>query len=262
LRHAAVVVSVSVLKNVPAAALIVARRLVVMRRTLGVRGTIVYCAKGLVDLPRRVRLLVDEALYDSETGLETSRLISVADLGIEACKMKVTSTNANGIAYMPTPARAPSEIIAYLGLRYNQYTFIDLGSGMGRVVFAAAAFPFRKVVGVEFSRALHEIAQRNLSRVSGSSVKAGAVELICQDARDYTFPRGNSVVYLFNPFREPVLQIVLANLQQAQATNGGELYVIYYNPVLKSVLDAAPFLTRIRTTREYAVYHGLRSVIG
>ena len=124
---------------------------------------------------------------------------------------------------------------------------------MGRVVFGDAAFPFRKVVGVEFSPALHAIAERNLAKVS-DTLQAAAVELICQDARDYQFPSGNCVVYLFNPFRESAMQSVLGNLRQAHATDDAELYVIYYNPVLRALVDAAPFLTRIKTTRDYAVY--------
>ena len=54
-----------------------------------------------------------------------------------------------------------------------------------------------------------------------------------------------------------VMQRVLENLQQAHAVYGAELYVIYYNPVHKAVVDAAPFLTRIKTTRDYAVYAAL-----
>jgi tRNA G46 methylase TrmB len=36
------------------------------------------------------------------------------------------------------------------GGAYSQYTFIDVGSGKGRVLFVAAEYPFRKVIGVEF----------------------------------------------------------------------------------------------------------------
>src|SRR5438045_1688063 len=44
---------------------------------------------------------------------------------------------------------------------YSQYTFIDVGSGKGRVLFVAAEYPFRKVMGVEFSNALHDAGVAN-----------------------------------------------------------------------------------------------------
>lgn len=241
------------LKDAQALALLICRRVIALRHSRGVWGTAVYCAQCLGELPRRVSLLAEEAAYDRKTGLETSRLVNVAGLGIDASKLDGTSRNAAGIAYMPTPPWFPTSVLKNLRLRYNEYSFIDLGSGMGRVVFAAAEFPFRKVVGVEFSDELHKIAERNLAKISGT-LKAAAVELICQDAQEYTFPPGNCVVYLFNPFREPVMQTVLENLERSYAKGSGELYVIYYNPVLAAMLDAAPFLTRMETTRESAIY--------
>jgi SAM-dependent methyltransferase len=242
-----------VLKDAPAMALMVGRRMIVLRRTRGIWGTAVYCAQTLGELPRRVNFLLDEAAYDRKTGLETSRLLKVSDLGIDPAKMDGASRNAIGIAYIPSPPSVPATIVKDLGLRYDEYSFIDLGSGMGRVVFAAAEFPFRKVVGVEVSDELHQIAERNLAKVSGT-LKAAAVELICQDAGEYTFPPGNCVVYLYNPFRETVMQPVLKNLERCYAKGPAQLYIIYYNPVLGAMLDAAPFLTRIKMTPEYSIY--------
>jgi len=243
----------SVLKDVRAMALTVGRRMIVLRRSRGLRGTAVYCAQSLGELPHRVRLLFEEAAYDRKTGLETSRLVKVADLGIDAAKMDGASRNASGIAYMPTPASVVATILRDLELRYNEYNFIDLGSGLGRAVFAAAQFPFRKVVRVEFSEKLHKIAERNLAKIS-AMLNAAAVELNCQDAQEYTFPPGNCVVYLFNPFRETVMQTVLKNLEQCYAKGPAELFVIYYAPVLGAMLDAAPFLSKIKVTREYSIY--------
>jgi len=246
----------SVLNDARAMALMVGRRIVVLRRSRGIWGTVVYCGQSLGELSRRLRFLVEEAAYDRKTGLETSRLVSIADLGIEPAEMDGASRNASGVAYMPTPASVVPTILKDLGLRYNQYNFIDLGSGMGRVVLAAAQFPFRKVVGVEVSDKLHQIAERNLAKVSGT-VKAAAVELISEDARNYTLPPGNCVIYLFNPFREPVMQTVLNNIERWHAKCSTELYIIYYAPLLGPMLDAAPFLTKLKVTREYSIYQGL-----
>jgi SAM-dependent methyltransferase len=248
--------ALSVLNDARAMALMVGRRMIVLRRSRGLWGTAVYCAQSLGELPRRVRVLLGEAAYDRKTGLETSKLLNVADLGIDPAKMDGASRNASGIAYMPSPAWVVATVLKDLGLRYDEYSFIDFGSGMGRAVFAAAQFPFRRVVGVEFSEKLHRIAERNLAKIS-SKLKATAVELICQDAQELTFPPGNCVVYLFNPFRETVMQTVLKNLERSYAKGPAELYVIYYAPVLGAMLDGAPFLTRIKMTREYSIYRSV-----
>jgi SAM-dependent methyltransferase len=243
----------SVLKDIPAMALIVSRRIMVLLRSRGVWGTVVYCGQSLVELPHRISYIVEEAAYDRKTGLETGRLVKIADLGIDPAKMDGAGRNASGVAYMPSPPSIPATILEDLGLPYKEYNFIDFGSGMGRVVFAAAQFPFRKVVGVEFSDELHEIAKSNLAKIS-STLNAAAVELSCQDAREYTFPPGNCVVYFFNPFREAVMRTMLENLERCYAKGPSELYIIYYNPVLAAMFDGAPFLTRIKRTREYSIY--------
>jgi len=49
-----------------------------------------------------------------------------------------------------------------LELDYSQFGFVDYGSGRGRLILTAARFPFREVIGVEFSRPLHEEACANI----------------------------------------------------------------------------------------------------
>jgi SAM-dependent methyltransferase len=204
----------------------------------------------MAELSTRQRRALLEATYDRRMGVQTSRLVAVTDLGIDPSKL------GEVIAYVPSPAWALPVILKQLNIRYADYNFIDLGSGMGRVVLMAAEFPFARVVGVELSQQLHEIAKDNLAR-SSRRLRAGSVELICQYAQEYAFPCGNCVIYLYNPFRETVMQTVLKNLERCYAKGTAELYVIYLNPVLETILDAAPFLRRIKMTREYSIHHSV-----
>ena len=241
------------LKDLSIVAISAGRKIRTLRRSHSFWATTIICAKTLSELPWRARLLFAEAAYDRRRGVETSRLVKLEDLGIDPAKREHASANASGIAYMPTPAWFARAVLQDMGLRYENYTFIDLGSGMGRVVLAAAEYPFRKVVGVELSQELHEIAERNIAKVS-DDLRAGAIELICRDAAEYPFPDGNCVIYLFNPFREAVMRRVLANLERTDSAARREIYIIYYNPVLGTMLDAVPFLVRTRSTREFAIY--------
>ena len=84
---------------------------------------------------------------------------------------------------------------------------------MGRVVMLAARRPFRAVVGVEISPALVEIARENLATARDRRRVARDVRIVRADAAAYAFPRGDLVVYLYNPFAAPVLERVLARLR-------------------------------------------------
>lgn len=49
-----------------------------------------------------------------------------------------------------------------LELDLSEFGFVDYGSGRGRLMLTAARFPFREVIGVEFSRSLHQEACENI----------------------------------------------------------------------------------------------------
>lgn len=227
------------------------RRLIDVAQTRGAAGLVRHCLRHAIRLPERFAALMREAAFDRRTGLQTSAPVAAVDLGIEAGKLSGVAVNARGNAYMPTPAGALEKIIGKLGIAYGEYTFIDLGSGMGRAVLIAAGFPFAKVTGVEFSPDLHEIAKENARRRGKTEAP---VELILGDAREYCFPEGNCVVYLFNPFQESVMRTVLDNLRAAFEERAATLYVVYYNPVLKHLLDASGFLTEVAGTSFCSIY--------
>ena len=49
------------------------------------------------------------------------------------------------------PAAELVEILADLGIYYPDCVFLDLGAGKGRALLLASQFPFKRIVGVEFS---------------------------------------------------------------------------------------------------------------
>ena len=138
--------------------------------------------------------------------------------------------------YEPTPVAQAEALLAASPVRPEDATFVDLGAGMGRVVLLAARRPFRAVIGVEISPALVEIARENLAAARDSRRVARDVKMVRADAGAYVFPRGSLVVYLYNPFRAPLLDAVLANL----VASGGrrEVVVLYHTPVERATLDA------------------------
>src|SRR5688572_15102318 len=96
--------------------------------------------------PQARRCRREELEFDRQRGIETTARL---DPGWMA---KIQSANwVHGIGYAPMPIRSAQHILATLGIPYERYDFIDYGAGKGRMLFLAAEFPFRCVVGVEYS---------------------------------------------------------------------------------------------------------------
>ncbi len=90
--------------------------------------------------------------------------------------------------------------------------FIDYGSGLGRAVILAATFPFRRVIGVEFSSELNQRAAAILDTVRGR-LACRNIELITADAGTYELPDDVNVVYFFNPFEGALFRRVIDNVK-------------------------------------------------
>jgi SAM-dependent methyltransferase len=107
--------------------------------------------------------------------------------------------------------------------------FLDLGSGKGRVVMLAARYPFARVIGVEISEGLTEIARRNLhARRRGR--RCQDIELVTADVLDYEIPADATVVYLYNPFRGSLFEAVIAKLIDSVDRHPRTVRLIYLNP--------------------------------
>lgn len=141
--------------------------------------------------------------------------------------------------------------------------FIDFGSGMGRIVFQAAArYPFRRVIGVELSDRLHAIAEDNIARTR-HRLRCQDVTLVRADAREYAIPDDVTVVYFGNPFTGPIFEAVVRNLVASVERRPRVLRVLYFNPVEERLLLQAGFalvkrLRGMRPTREWSLSNSMR----
>ncbi len=139
------------------------------------------------------------------------------------------------------------EMIQALPIDFGKFTFVDLGSGKGRALLMAARHPFRKIIGVEFMPDLHVTACQNV---------AGRSQIECRqmDARDFEFPAGPLVVYLFNPFPEPVFAAVLERLECSWRDSPRPVYVAYRSPEFENLLADSKWLERVIGNEQWAIY--------
>jgi hypothetical protein len=109
------------------------------------------------------------------------------------------------VHYEPSNAEVGRRALGKLSISAAGFTFVDFGSGKGRVLLVAASFPFKEVIGIEFSRELHEIALSNIARLPPDLSRAGKVSSIHCEASAFELPDSNLVCYFHNPFGPPVM---------------------------------------------------------
>lgn len=139
--------------------------------------------------------------------------------------------------YLPIRPPTARRVVRSLPIgNYSDYTFIDIGSGKGRMLLLASEFPFRKIVGVEMRPDLHDQALENVRRVRQPKAKCSEIECLLEDATRYDFPPGKLVVYLFNPFSVDVMRQVLRRLDQSVEQNPREIVLVYVYPEFGSLM--------------------------
>jgi len=157
-------------------------------------------------------------------------------------------------AYQPTEPKLFRQMLGGMDVDFREFTFIDIGSGKGRALLMAADFPFHRVLGVELLPELHRIAQENIIHYVSPSQQCFAVQSVCADAREFRFPPGALLLYLFNPLPEPGLRRLLENLQQSLRENPRPIYLLYHNSLLEHVLAANSTLKKVHGTHQFSLY--------
>ncbi len=222
----------------------------------GVVKTAWACLRGpgrlIADFQRAKRSYERPAVqdeFDLQYGVETSTRVHPTDL-------KIDSPNwiyAGG--YWPTPTEVVREALSGLPIRYEDFVFVDFGSGKGRVLLQASDLPFRRIVGVEFSSELHKIAVSNIRRYKSDSQKCFEIEPVCMDFTQFEIPREPLVAFLYNPSSEAITATLATNIARSLIENPRELWVIYVTPVYNVFERGGPLdLRKLETTDKYAIF--------
>lgn len=201
----------------------------------------------------RLRDLVTEMAFDRRHGVRTAGVISTAELGF---------TGTARSRYRPAGLTSLPRILRRREVGPND-VFLDLGSGMGRVVLQAALrYRFRRIVGVELSTRLHDIARCNVDRVRARL--GPEIVLVNADVLDYDVPDDVTVVFLYNPFGGHIFRTVVQRLLASVDRSPRSLRIIYGNPVEEAVLLATGRVEKVRElrgwrpTKEWSESNGYR----
>jgi SAM-dependent methyltransferase len=187
---------------------------------------------------------IEDFVFEKYYGFNFSGNIAADDL--------VTSyaTKKNAFEYRPvfigTLRKLFSEV-EKLDCKYQN--FIDIGSGKGKACFYALKKQlFKQVIGIEFSKELIDIAIKNQNIIDASNVN-----FLNMDASNYTLPDEKSLIFLFNPFDQIVLERFLKNNMDHFAVQNS--VVAYANDVHRNVLAKMGFETIFRNqTRKISIH--------
>jgi len=131
---------------------------------------------------------------------------------------------------------APS-VLSRPGAPIEDFSFIDIGAGMGRAVLLAAELPFRQVVGVELNPTLVRIARKNVSIWRSAGRERSPIKIINMDAAEFPLPTGPCLAFLFNPFGATVMRRLLKTWKRNLREQPQPLDLIYVNNEQEGVLE-------------------------
>lgn len=183
--------------------------------------------------------------FDQIHGTDTSGLVPARDL---------VTGHPNDEHVTAYYAVAPS-ILRSLVERWKQtepphhitdYTFLDIGAGKGRAILLASEFPFRQVIGVELNPAMAGVARGNTrlwrhEHASDPTAPAIAqIQVVEEDALNFSLPSTPTLIFLFHPFEDPVLKMLLRRIETGFADRPGSLDILYVNAEHGAVLNRHP----------------------
>ena len=155
---------------------------------------------------------------------------------------------SHGQAYRAVPESVFGAAISALPADLSRFTFVDFGSGKGRALILAARAGFGRVIGVEFAAELHRIATANAARYT--AVEGGpAIDCRHCDATEFPIPDGPAVFFFHNPFDEPVMARVMANIRAAHDRSPREMYVLYAHPRFAVTVEQQGIFRRVARVR-------------
>ena len=149
------------------------------------------------------------------------------------------------VRYDPTEPKYIRWAFRNLPINPTEYSFVDFGSGKGRVLVAAAERPFAQVIGVEYQKELHEAALKNIR--SAKRIKCRNVVSLCVDATEFSIPDSPCVLFFYNPFLGETMDRVLSNIRASLTRTQRPVFVVYVNPILHDVFLRQPGMRLINS---------------
>lgn len=136
----------------------------------------------------------------------------------------------NKINYMYEPL--PYKELDNLFRKYpftKEDVFIDIGCGKGRVLLEASLHGCLNIYGIDISKELIACAENNLKKYQKKKAEM-QYQLLCMNAKDFTFLSDINKVFIYNPFHIKILIRVLKALAHSIEENPREVMLFLGGP--------------------------------
>ncbi|HLL59688.1 MAG TPA: class I SAM-dependent methyltransferase [Allosphingosinicella sp.] len=183
--------------------------------------TIIHSARSMT--PAAIAGRRRDAEFDRRWGTDTTGLVDLSKLSVDPVRARF------GGRYQASDGEAVAQAVKTFGIDPRDWSFVDYGSGKGRIVLIAARLGFGRAVGVEFSPELSSIAEENGRLFTSNGGASISPEFVLADAGSYEPPEGPLFAYLYNSFGPPVIDEVAVRLA-AKAAKGEQVLFAYFNP--------------------------------
>ena len=181
-----------------------------------------------------------ERRVDARLGLDTIAWVPVTELTVDSPNKGLANI------YGPTPAWLIPRFLGSIPEDLSKLTFIDFGSGKGRVLLLAGQHPLHRVIGLEFSKELHAEATANIERFRSSGLlRCGSIESVESDVLDFELPDEDCVLYTYNPFGTEIMRRLLERIEASYRRRPRKLYFIYYDSVDDALFAASSVFQEI-----------------
>ena len=176
-------------------------------------------SNGLASTIQSAIAVVEDWVFDNWYRLDTRVEVAVQDLDISQ------EDKQHAEKYKATRARYFRKLMKRLQLTPDG-VFVDVGCGKGRILLLAAEHGFGRVVGLEISPNLSEIAQRNIAAYKQNAQSTASISVVCTNILHHQFKHEETVFFLYSPFEREVTQQFLEMVRESIRQNPRSVFLV------------------------------------
>lgn len=167
---------------------------------------------------------LNNRLFDWYYGTDTHRESLLADEGVS-----VAQAEKGNAVYRPFWKTEFIECIHSLEKDLSSFTFVDVGSGKGKLLLLASRFPFVEIIGIEYARGLHQIATENIKKFKARTGAHLNIRSINADAIAWEMPDKPTLYFVYNSFDPDTTKAFFAKLEEYVLRTKAPTILIYGN---------------------------------
>ena len=186
--------------------------------------------------------------FDLRHGVDTSNPVFLRDLHISSKNV------VHSGVYWPCPVDAFQGAMHSLPIDFSQFIFVDYGSGKGKAILMASEFPFRRIIGIDFSRELNEVARANILKYKSDTQRCRHIDVVEGDFAEFPLPPENTIVFMYDPCDESLMKQILAAMEASLARHPRQVYVIYKTARFARLFAASPYFSTFAIDDKFSIY--------